>query len=87
MKKKVILFVLFLSFIALTIIWHEEIINLFHSKKEMPMMAMRIDEAPVKESIVTTTVLNLQNILTGIIAMVNAVFGCVYVIQKVFGKR
>ena len=83
--KKIILGILILSWLFLTVLWHDDALELF--KKEEPvMMSMRVEEAPVNDSI-STNQISLQTILTSLVALINAVFGAIYMVQKVMGKR
>ena len=93
--------VLFLTWIAVAVLWQDDALRAIKTDvqteeirrtDEPPMMnfksySTQIEEAPIKESKAQSPIMNLQNIITGLIALINAIFGSVLLIQKVIGKR
>ena len=98
-KRRIILGVLFITWIAVAVLWQDDALRAMKPEveeikqtDEAPMMSFKsygtqIEEAPIKESKAQSPIMNLQNIITGLIALINAVFGSILLIQKVIGKR
>jgi len=89
-NRRIFFLIMIVAWIVVGIFWSDEVIGLFKHEPKMAMMSRNLDEAPVKEALAsstTTTIMSLQNIVTGIVVLINLLGVAVYQWQKVFGKR
>ena len=95
---KIVLLIILICFIGISIMWYHQIYSVGKGiffkpdteeiKSERKLYASEPVPAPEKQSTAEASfIFGIKEILTGLASLISVVFGAIYMIQKVLGKR
>ena len=91
---KKVLGIIILCFLLVSVIWYNHIYSVSKGiffkpdTEEVERKLYASEPAPEKQSTAETSfIFGIKEILTGLASLISVVFGAIYMIQKVLGKR